>query len=59
MVVAPGAAPVRGEPYRELYTRRMGAVRRGEVRQRTPMGFYLELVTRAADDFCATIYPNW
>ncbi|GJG86308.1 hypothetical protein tb265_14890 [Gemmatimonadetes bacterium T265] len=56
--VAPGAA-ARGQPYTELYTKRIGGVRRGQIHQRTPVGFYLELLTRAADDFCATLYPNW
>lgn len=57
--VAPGAVTPRDQPYRELYTKRMNTVARGEIRQRTPLGFYLELLTRHADAFCATIYPNW
>ena len=57
--VAPNGDRPKKSPYDELLHDRMNTVKLGQIRQSRPMGFYLELLTRATDGYCKGLYQSW
>jgi hypothetical protein len=57
--VAPNMQRRWESPYHEFVGTRINGPMADYVRQTKPLGFYVALLTRAADDFCAQTYASW
>ena len=57
--VAPNSIRGTRSPYKELLHDRMNAIKQGDIVQSRPMGFYLDRLTWATDDYCKKTYQSW